>query len=186
MKQIFCIALFTLQSFSFVFAQQKANDVNASLHASKPNYPIPYGVPQAVDVKAILNKIYHYLNAVTPFQIIDQKTGNKIHSINDIDTNTIIEPGDFRLTSYEWGVTYSGMLHAGEVTGDELFTNYTIDRMSFIASSLDAFRSLYKKYPARSNPFRQPIDPRALDDAGAMCAAMMIIILIISPQKNSG
>src|SRR4030095_2608174 len=40
-------------------------------------------------------------------------------------------------------------------------------------SSLPAFRKLYQQYPNASNPFRQPIAPHALDDAGAVCAAMI-------------
>ena len=65
------------------------------------------------------------------------------------------------------------MLSAGEATGDNRFTAYTKDRMQFIGNSIGAFRKLYQQYPLASNPFRQPIDPRALDDAGAMCAAMI-------------
>lgn len=183
MKRFLCIVLLTTASFSFVFAQQKGNDVNTALHSSRPEYPVPYGIPKTEDVKNILNKVYQYLDQATPFQFINQHTGEAIHSLNDIDTNTIIKPGDFRLTSYEWGVTYSGMLLAGEVTGDDHFTNYTKDRMNFIGTSIDTFRSLYKKYPTRSNPLRQPIDPKALDDAGAMCAAM-IKTFRLSGEKN--
>jgi len=75
------------------------------------------------------------------------------------------------------------MLLAGEVTGDGRFTNYTKDRMNFLGSSIDAFRALYKKYPSRSNPLRQPVDPHALDDAGAMCAAM-IKTFSLTGEKN--
>jgi rhamnogalacturonyl hydrolase YesR len=104
---------------------------------------------------------------------VNQKNGDLVAGLKTVDTNVVLNPMDFRLTSYEWGVTYSGMLNAGEATGDSNFTNYTRERLRFIADAIPAFMALYKKYPKSNNPFRQPIAPRALDDAGAMCAAMI-------------
>lgn len=173
MKFFLSIIVLFFTIFPFASAQQLGNDVATPLHTLKPDYPFPYGIPETTDVKKVLDKVYKYLEAVTPFQFVNRNTNEVINSLNDIDTNSIIKPGDFRVTSYEWGVTYSGMLLAGQVTGDDRFSNYTRDRMNFIGSSIDAFRSLYKRFPTRSNPFKQPIDPRALDDAGAMCAAMI-------------
>lgn len=162
------LILFSTSAFA-----QKANDVTAPLHASKPDYPIPYIIPSVPQVKTVLDRVYHYLDSVTPFQFVNRKTGETVSSLNNIDTNTIFKQGDFRLTSYEWGVTYSGMLRIAETTGDNKYTDYTRNRMHFIANSFDVFNALHKQYPNRSNPLRQPIDPRALDDAGAMCAAMI-------------
>jgi rhamnogalacturonyl hydrolase YesR len=65
------------------------------------------------------------------------------------------------------------MLEAGAATGDKKFSDYTNKRVEFIAASLPAFKALYQKYPKGSNPLKAPIDPRALDDAGAVCAAMI-------------
>lgn len=151
---------------------QKANDVTTPLHALKPDYPVPYGAPKTEAVKAVLDRVFNYLDAATPMGYVDRKSGREV-LLNAIDTNTIVTPGDFRLTSYEWGVTYSGMLEAGAATGDKKFTDYTNKRVDFILASLPAFRKLYQQYPKRSNPFSQPIAPHALDDAGAVCAAMI-------------
>ncbi|MES1226518.1 MAG: glycoside hydrolase family 88 protein, partial [Bacteroidota bacterium] len=161
MKFFLSIIVLFFTIFPFASAQQLGNDVATPLHTLKPDYPFPYGIPETTDVKKVLDKVYKYLEAVTPFQFVNRNTNEVINSLNDIDTNSIIKPGDFRVTSYEWGVTYSGMLLAGQVTGDDRFANYTRDRMNFIGTSIDAFRSLYKRFPTRSNPFRQPIDPRA-------------------------
>ncbi len=128
--------------FSTVFAQPKGNDVTTPLHAMKPDYPFLYEAPKIGDVKIVLDRVYHYLDSVTPFQLIDRRTGQNIISTGAIDTNTIVKPGDYRLTSYEWGVTYSGMLQAGEATGDNKFTNYSKDRVQFIINSLPAFKEL--------------------------------------------
>ena len=154
-------------------AAQKQNDVVTPLHTLKPDYPVPYVVPSKESVKNVLDRVYTYLDAVTPMQFADRTTGKTFDKVDKPDTNIIFKQGDFRLTSYEWGVTYSGMLLAGEVTGDKRYTDYTRQRMNFIASAVPAFRSLYQQYPKNSNPLRQPVAPHALDDAGAMAAAMI-------------
>jgi rhamnogalacturonyl hydrolase YesR len=152
---------------------QKQNDVVTPLHALQPDYPGSYTVPTKESVKKVLDRIYTYLDAVTPAQFVDRTNNQLYDRIDHPDTNVIFRQGDFRLTSYEWGVTYCGMLHVGEITGDHRFTRYTTQRMNFIADAVPAFRSLYQQYPKNSNPLRQPVAPHALDDAGAMCAAMI-------------
>src|SRR5688572_24437057 len=101
------VFLTTFYGITNCLAQQKPNDVNTPLHLMKPDYPIPYGTPE--NVKAVLDKVFSYLDAVTPAQMINKQTGEVVSDINTLDTNTIVKPGDFRLTSYEWGVTYSAM-----------------------------------------------------------------------------
>lgn len=165
-----------LTLISFLFLQvahaQKANDVTAPLHALKVDYPTPYGAPQPDAVKAVLDRVYNYLDGTTPTGLVNRKTGEAI-ALNAVDTNTVVKPGDFRLTSYEWGVTYSGMLEASAATGDPKYADYTKKRVDFILSALPAFTKLYQQYPRNSNPFKQPIAPHALDDAGAVAAAMI-------------
>lgn len=168
MKKLFVLILLASK---FAVAQ-KGNDVTAPLHAMKVDYPTPYGAPSVQSVKSVIDKVYNYLDASTPIGFVNRKT-NAAVSLNAIDTNTIVKPGDFRLTSYEWGVTYSGMLEASAATGDQKYADYTKKRIDFIISSLPAFTKLYQQYPKGSNPFRQPIAPHALDDAGAVCAAMI-------------
>ena len=163
--------LFFLQFINESQAQQKATDVTAPLHALQPDYPVPYGAPSVTSVKSVSDKLFNYLDAVTPPHFINKKTTEAITSLNSVDTNTIFKPGDFRLTSYEWGVTYSGMLEVGKATGDVKYTNYTKNRFNFLADAYPVFKSLFQKTQNRNNPMRQPVDPHALDDAGAMCAA---------------
>lgn len=154
-------------------APVKANDVTSPLHAMKPAYPFKHEKPATPEIKAVLDKILTYLDASTPYSLENKNTGAVIELAAGVDTNTIIKAGDFRLTSYEWGVTYAAMLQTGEATGDAKYTDYAKNRLSFIGNATPAFRELYKKYPLRSNPLRQPADPKALDDAGAVCAAMI-------------
>jgi unsaturated rhamnogalacturonyl hydrolase len=172
MRKIVLIALSTCICTG-ALAQTKGNDVNTPLHLLQPAYNVPYGAPPVESVKKVLKKVYSYLDAVTPAQFVDRRTQAVVSNLANIDTNTIIKTGDFRLTSYEWGVTYAGMLQAGEATGDTAYTHYTKDRVNFIADAWPAFTSLYQKYPKNSNPLRQPVAPHALDDGGAVCAAMI-------------
>jgi len=152
-------------------AQVKVNDVTTPLHALQPGYKVPYGAPAIDNVKQVLKRVYNYLDEVTPAQFVDRHSQVALTNLADADTNTVIKTGDFRLTGYEWGVTYSGMLLAGEATGDTAYTHYTKERVQFIADALPTFRALYQKFPKASNPLRQPIAPHALDDGGAVCAA---------------
>jgi rhamnogalacturonyl hydrolase YesR len=151
----------------------RANDATTPLHLLQPDYPVPYRIPSASDITTVLDRVREYLEAVTPAQFQDRVSGAVISDLNTIDTNTIFGQTDFRLTSYEWGVTYSGMLAAGQATHDDRFTRYTRNRLEFIAGAVPAFRSLYTKFRSSTNPLRQVIDPHALDDAGAVCAAMI-------------
>jgi unsaturated rhamnogalacturonyl hydrolase len=170
MKNLLLLAAISISICSY---GQRPNDVTAPLHAMQPDYPVPYSVPDVPKVKMVLDRVFHYLDSVTPAAFADRRTGAIVTDVSKPDTNVIFKQGDFRLTSYEWGVTYSGMLEAGAATGDPKYTEYTRKRMNFIANAYPAFRALYQQNPKNSNPLRQPIAPHALDDAGAMCAAMI-------------
>ena len=158
------------------FSQQPVvkNDANAPLHALQPDYPVPYGPMSKEDIRKTLDKVFDYLDKNTPYQLVNKNTGEEVSNVSQLDTNTIIKKGDFRLLSYEWGVTYSGMLLATETTGDRKYSEYVRQRFDFIAKWIPLVK---EKIPAdnirRNDLFRQPIEPRALDDGGAVCASMI-------------
>jgi unsaturated rhamnogalacturonyl hydrolase len=149
------------------------NDFTTPLHLLRPDYPVYYGIPSITGVKNVLDRIFLFLDSVTPARFSDRRSGAIVQVDSHADTNLIFTPGDFRLTSYEWGVTYSGMLLAGEVTGDARYTRYTRERLEFLANAVPAFRALYQRSASFPNPLRSIIDPHALDDGGAICAAMI-------------
>ncbi|WP_259015650.1 glycoside hydrolase family 88/105 protein [Emticicia fluvialis] len=156
------------------FAQQQAPASTLhsdALHTAKPDYPTLYGTTKPEDIIAVMNRVRNYLERVTPTRVVDKNTNAVIHDFSKIDNNAIVFKGDFSLTSYEWGVTYEAMLLAGEVTGDTAFTNYTSRRFKFLADAVPYFREVYKTNKQTS--LKQMIDPHALDDCGAMCAAMI-------------
>lgn len=154
-------------------APSKVSDTNTPLHAMQPDYPTPYGETTVADITKVLTRVHGFLDKATPARMIDQKTGKPVTNLKKLDSNSKLEQGDFRLTSYEWGVTYAGMLLAGEATGDPRFTNYTAERLDFLANMAPYYRNELKKNPKAETPLRQVLAPHALDDAGAMCAAMI-------------
>lgn len=152
---------------------QPATDATTPLHLLQPEYPTPYGAPAVDSVKAVLEKVYGYLDQVTPAKVVDKNTKEEITDFSKLDKNAAFAPGDFRLISYEWGVTYAGMLLASEITGDHKYAEYTAKRLKLIADLAD----FYRKHPDmdvdRSSIVYSVLHPHALDDAGAMCAAMI-------------
>lgn len=124
-------------------AGRPATDAGGALHLTQPGYNVPYGVPAADKVKGDLDRVFNYIDKSTPAQI---------------GQNGRVAQGAFRLNGYEWGVTYSGVLAIAKVTGDTKYLEYGKSRMTFMAEHL--------------NLYRQFNSPGALDDCGAITAAM--------------
>lgn len=152
---------------------KKNTDSNTPLHLMQPDYPIPYRIPQPRQIKEVLGRIHEYLETATPARLVDGRSRKSITKHDRLNEDTIFEPGDFRLTSYEWGVTYTGMLLAGEVTNDSRFTDYTAERLSLISDLVSYYRGQIESRPQMKTPVQSVLYPRELDDAGAMCAALL-------------
>ncbi len=152
---------------------QKVNDSNSPLHLMKPSYDTPYGNPEVKSITEVLDRVYNYLNQVTPSVLLNKDTQQEIKDYSKIDEKTIFKPGDFRLISYEWGVTYAGMLLATETTGDPKYAAYTKSRLKFLADIRPWFVKLEEKKPDAKHAMLRTLHPHALDDCGAVCAAMI-------------
>ena len=151
----------------------KATDSTTPLHLLQPDYPTPYGKTTVEDITKVLNRVHSYLDATTPMKLVDKDTGVEVKNYKKPGNNAIFQKGDYRLISYEWGVTYAGMLLASEATGDKRYSDYTANRLKFINDLVPYYKEQYKKDPKASNPVHSVLEPRALDDAGAMAAAMI-------------
>lgn len=158
-----------------VMAQKKQviNDSNTPLHLLQPAYKVPYGTLTVSEVKEDMDRVLHYLEKNTPTRVVDKKTGKVITDYTTMNTDAQLERGAFRLASYEWGVTYSAMLAAAEATGDKAYYQYVTDRFKFIAEVAPQFRRVLDKYGDVDPQLKQILTPHALDDAGAVCAAMI-------------
>lgn len=171
----FIVMLLILSSISCSSPEKKVEqltDTNAPLHALQPEYTTPYGAPSVDEVKTVLDRVYVYLNEATPAKVINGTTKEEITNFEKLPSEAIFAPGDFRLTSYEWGVTYAGMLLAGDITSDDRYTNYALTRLKLITQLANSY------WKNESNNIdnvliHTVLKPRALDDAGAMCAAFI-------------
>jgi unsaturated rhamnogalacturonyl hydrolase len=167
------LALLSIFSLSGQNKQSSVNDVNTQLHLLPPDYKVPYGPVKEEEAVQILNRIYNYLETASPARVIDLNTKSEIANLKNLTTVSVFEPGGFRLISYEWGVAYGAMLLASEATGDSKFREYTNKRMNLISDVTAYFKSVPAETLKGNNPVRSVLEPRALDDAGSMCAAMI-------------
>lgn len=178
MKAIFFLILLSIGALPIQAQKQKkkaevVNDMNTPLHLLQPDYKVPYGMLTVQDIKTAMDRVLRYLDEGTPARVIHQKTGQTITDYTQMDENAILEKGLFRLASYEWGVTYNAMLAAGQATNDPAYQDYTTTRFSTLAEVAPHFRRLMNDYGVIDQQMKQILTPHALDDAGAMCAAMI-------------
>lgn len=142
------IALASLLMPAMAFAQDNTtiNDSNTPLHLLKPDYKHGYGVSTKQEVKAAIDRVMNYILA---------------------------NPKQFRTTSYEWGVTYSACLDAAKASGDRKYAAYVEQNFKAIADAFPGAMKDLKKGKTLDTAIRKVVDPHALDDAGAICAAMI-------------
>ena len=143
-----------------------------------PAYPVPFAPARPEEIKAVLDRVLAYLEKASPVRIVNRDTKEVVTDLTKLPPNAGLDRTDFLLTSYEWGVTYSGMLQVAAVTGDRRYTAYTAERLGAIATLA---AHLQKQPPPAAEPagpprmlaLRSVLNPRTLDDSGAMCAAMI-------------
>ncbi len=145
-------------------AEEEINDSTTPLHLLQPDYTTPYGQLTSDSVKADIDRVFAYIDAVTPAKMTDGK----------------VNPGTYRLTSYEWGVMYDALLDAAAITGDKRYADYVSDRIGFLAAEADKATDV-----SEDGQLRQVKDPRTLDDAGAMAGAWMRAAMADSSLKIS-
>ena len=161
---------------------QNVNDNNTPLHLMKPAYRVGYGVSTPEQVKQTMDVVLRYIDAETPAMLVDKKTGEEVKDLKKANVDTQLKQGGFRLTSYEWGVTYSGVLAAYKATGDGAYLDYVKKRHQLLADIAPVYQKIYAKDKAIDVNIRRVIDPHALDDAGAVCCSMIKATLMGNSQ----
>lgn len=134
-------------------SEAEINDSTTPLHLLQPDYVTPYGHLSADSVKATIDRVFAYVDEVTPARMTDGK----------------VNQGTYRLTSYEWAVMYDALLEAAKITGDSRYSDYVSDRIRFLATEADQYTGDLKE----DGQMRQVKQPLTLDDAGAMAGAWM-------------
>lgn len=143
-----------------------------------PAYPVPYAPATDAQIKADLDRVLTYLDGASRALVIDRATNQPATDPAQWPPRAGLARTDFLITSYEWGVTYAGMLHVAAATGDERYSRYVADRLLTIAR-LAAHLDAQPAEPTAGTPrqrmqaLRQVRDPRSLDDSGSMAAAMI-------------
>ena len=134
-----------------------------------------------IEVREVLDRVFNYIDGCTPAEVVDGD-GKVLRNLDRIDENSSFRKGDFGINPYEWGVTYSGLLLASEVTGEEKYADYVYDRLDLIGSCYRPVKEYYDAtgYPMRLKPLTQP---KWLDDCGAMTAAM-IKATLADPERS--
>lgn len=159
-----------------VSAQKKktvVNDSNAPLHLLQPAYEGAYGELKPDQIKKDMDRVFDYIDKETPARVVDKNTGKLITDYSAMGEEAQLERGAFRLASYEWGVTYSALLAAAENTGDKRYADYVQSRFRFLAEVAPHFKRVLNDKGGTDPQLHQILTPRALDDAGAVCTAMI-------------
>ena len=162
------LSLMLLLALAGIAKAQEVNDMTTPLHLLKPDYKIPYGETTKQEVSDALERIFRYVDSETPYALKADGT---------------LERGAFRIGSYEWGITYQALLYAAKVTGNRKYSDYVAKRFDFIAKVAPKFR---KQKNHKDAQMEQILYPRALDDCGTMCTAMMKYVKSGEGRVESG
>jgi rhamnogalacturonyl hydrolase YesR len=144
------------------------------------DYQTPYEPATEAQIRAVLERVHGYLLEASPVRVVDADTGTAA-ALDKLPEHVALARTDLLIATYEWGVTYAGMLRAAEVTGDARYRDYTNERVTAIATLAAHAKARLppgttrENFPPAKNGFalRGVLLPRALDDAGAMCAALV-------------
>ena len=146
----------------------------ASLH---PAYPVPYPPASVAEIKSVMDRVLRYLDAATPVRVTDLTTHRRVTDLSALPANPGLDPTDYYLVGYEWGVTYAGMLLAADVLGDNRYRDYVATRMAAIAAVAARQNQRSAEFAKDPKPprgaLRHFLLPRGMDDCGAICAAMI-------------
>ncbi|HEY6125917.1 MAG TPA: glycoside hydrolase family 88 protein, partial [Steroidobacteraceae bacterium] len=147
----------------------------------KVPYPTPYELATVDSIRGTLEHVHAYVQTAAPVQAINGDTGAPVTDFTRLPPNVALARTDLLILTYEWGVTYAGMLRSAQSTGDKRYTDYVNERVTAIATlAAHAKKNLppgttHATYPMPKNGMgmRSILLPGRLDDSGAMCAALI-------------
>lgn len=147
----------------------------------KVNYPTPYELATPDQVRAVLERIHAYVSEAAPVRVVNGETGEAVDDLSKLPPQVALARTDLQIATYEWGVTYAGMMLLSQVTGDARYYQYTDERLTALARLAAHTRrqlppgTTAANYPrpAHGIPLRGMLFPARLDDGGAMCAALI-------------
>lgn len=184
MTKFFRITIASLLALTCIgapaFAQKSAGKAAKKAKAEQPAQR-PQRVDPSISARQTLDRIYDYLNSCTPAAVTDGD-GGIITDYSKIDENSTLKKGDFGICTYEWGVTYSGMLALSEFTGESKYADYAYERLKLLGEIYPHVRDYYNA-TGYAMKLKYLASPKWLDDCGAMTAAM-IKATIADPSRS--
>jgi unsaturated rhamnogalacturonyl hydrolase len=132
--------------------------------------------PTAPGIAADLERVRAFLASAVPHAIVDTRTGRPITDLSHPIREAAADRGgdaDINVLDYSLGVVHAGMLRAAAATGDRRFSDFTASQLQFFAEALPYFRAQAALHGTGENSFRPILAPAALDDCGAMTAALI-------------
>jgi len=166
-----------------VFAAPPAGSGPGALGAGRPEiavgdpvYPPADHLPTVAEITGQLGRIRAYLEGAYPGRIIDRVTGGVVAPDSPPVASAVMDRGEeqrFNPLDYTTAVIHDGMMRAAEATGDRRFADFTDRQLRFIAASIPYFRAQAAAFGMNGNSFRPVFAPAALDDCGAMAAALI-------------
>jgi unsaturated rhamnogalacturonyl hydrolase len=181
--------LLMASGIGITFAQSTPNQIHTTPQADPGvysgrldvDYPTPYEPATADAIRKVLERVHAYLEKASPIQVVNADTGDAVADLRKLPPHIALARTDFQILTYEWGVTYAGMMLAAQATGDRRYSDYTDARVTAIADlATHAQKNLPPlasgaefPRPAHGLGMRSILAPRALDDSGAMCAALI-------------
>lgn len=184
MTKFFRITIASLLALTCIgapaFAQKSAGKAAKKAKAEQPAQR-PQRVDPSISARQTLDRIYDYLNSCTPAAVLDAE-GKTITDYSKIDEKSTLLKGDFGICTYEWGVTYSGMLALSEFTGESKYADYAFERLKLLGDIYPHVRDYYNA-TGYAMKLKYLASPKWLDDCGAMTAAM-IKATIADPSRS--
>ena len=147
----------------------------------KVNYPTPYELATVEQIRAVVDRVHAYAVEAAPVRVVNGATGELVKDLSRMPPSVAWDRTDLQILTYEWGVTYAGMMLLSQMTGDPRFNQYTDERVTAIAKVAAHARAnmapgtTHASYPRPAHGIwlRGILLPGRLDDSGAMCAALI-------------
>jgi unsaturated rhamnogalacturonyl hydrolase len=118
MRQVFVRVLVVLGFAIPVLAQQPPNTVTVSPQQDagvysgrlKVNYPTPYELATVEQIREVVDRVHAYAVEAAPVRVVNGATGEVLKDLSKLPPSVAWDRTDLQILTYEWGVTYAGMM----------------------------------------------------------------------------
>jgi rhamnogalacturonyl hydrolase YesR len=156
-------------TFSLLF-NAKAQEIT---QGRIPKYTIPYSQPTVDSIIVKLNKVQQYYQSTSTQKVVDRTTGKEITDFTNLNLQAKVTDGFSSEWTYTHGVVLSAFSYIQDVTGDKIYFDNNARFYDFVVKSLPYFRKNAEKFGKEAAGWPAITHMHALDDCGAIGAAMI-------------